>query len=107
MIFVSYQIPGTLGRRVLDGASQVSISEDGGRVKILDVNCEVNRIEGFSGHSDYDQIMRFIGKLRPKLKQVLVNHGERRKTENLANSISRMFRIPAYSPNVQESLRLL
>ena len=107
MIFVSYQIPGTLGRRVLDGSSQVSISEDGGRVKILDVNCEVNRIEGFSGHSDYDQIMRFIGKLRPKLKQVLVNHGERRKTENLANSISRMFRIPAYSPNVHESLRLL
>jgi predicted metal-dependent RNase len=38
---------------------------------------------------------------------VIVNHGERRKCENLSASIHRVFRIATVSPQVQEGIRLL
>jgi KH/beta-lactamase-domain protein len=106
IVFVSYQIPGTLGRRVLDGSRQVSLMGEGGKIKILDVNCKVVKVEGFSGHSDYNQLMRYVGKMRAKLQQVIINHGERRKVENMANVISRVYRIPTIQPGVQEAVKV-
>jgi KH/beta-lactamase-domain protein len=106
ILFVSYQVQGTLGRRVLDGSSQASLMDQNGKINIVDVKCGVEKIEGFSGHSDYNQIIRFVGKLRPKLQQVLVNHGEKRKTENLAYAINRIYRVPTLHPAVQEAIRV-
>ncbi|MBI4257826.1 MAG: beta-CASP ribonuclease aCPSF1 [Thaumarchaeota archaeon] len=106
ILFVSYQISGTLGRRVLDGARQINLPQDGGKIKIADMKCAVEKIEGFSGHSDYNQLIRFVARLRPKLKHVIINHGERRKVENVTNAVSRMFRLPASGPDVMEAIRL-
>ncbi|MDE1854094.1 MAG: beta-CASP ribonuclease aCPSF1 [Thaumarchaeota archaeon] len=106
ILFVSYQVQGTIGRRVLDGGSQASLMDQNGKIKIVDVRASVQKIEGFSGHSDYNQIVRFVGKVRPKLQLVLVNHGEKRKTENLAYAIQRIYRIPALHPAVQEAIRV-
>ncbi|MGD0145596.1 MAG: beta-CASP ribonuclease aCPSF1 [Nitrososphaerales archaeon] len=106
ILFVSYQVQGTLGRRVLDGSSQASLMDQSGKIKIVDIRATVQKVEGFSGHSDYNQIIRFIGKLRPKLQVVLVNHGEKRKTENLAYAIQRIYRVPALHPAVQEAIRV-
>ncbi|MDA4125707.1 MAG: beta-CASP ribonuclease aCPSF1 [Thaumarchaeota archaeon] len=106
ILFVSYQVQGTIGRRVLDGGSQASLMEQNGKIKIVDVKCAVQKIEGFSGHSDYNQIIRFVGKVRPKLQLVLVNHGDKRKTENLAYAIQRIYRIPTIHPAVQEAIRV-
>ena len=106
ILFVSYQVNGTLGRRVLDGARQVSLLGREGKVEVVNINCGVEKLDGFSGHSDYNQLMSFVQKLRPKLRRVLVNHGERRKSENLAMSIRRMYRIPAHYPQIQEAIKL-
>ena len=106
ILFVSYQVQGTLGRRVLDGSSQASLMDQSGKIKIVDIRATVQKVEGFSGHSDYNQIIRFVGKLRPKLQVVLVNHGEKRKTENLAYAIQRIYRVPALHPAVQEAIRV-
>lgn len=106
ILFVSYQVQGTLGRRVLDGSKQANLMSDSGKIKIVDVGCRVEKIEGFSGHSDYNQIIRFVGKLRPKLQQVIVNHGEKRKVENLAYMLQRIYRVPTLKPAVQEAIRL-
>jgi uncharacterized protein len=106
VLFVSYQVNGTLGRRVLDGARQVSLLGKEGKVEVVTINCGIERLDGFSGHSDYNQLISFVHKLRPKLRRVLVNHGERRKSENLSMSIRRMFRIPTHYPQIQEAIKL-
>ena len=106
ILFVSYQVQGTLGRRVLDGTKQASLLGDNGKIKIVDVKASTEKVEGFSGHSDYNQIIRFIGKMRPKLQQVIVQHGDKRKIENLAYVIQRIYRIPALRPAVQEAIRV-
>jgi KH/beta-lactamase-domain protein len=106
ILFVSYQIQGTLGRRILDGARQISLADEGEKIRVIDVRCAVEKIDGFSGHSDYNQIMKYIAKLRPKLKQVIVNHGEKKKVESLASSIARIFKLPVYAPSIQEAIKV-
>ncbi|MGC1709295.1 MAG: beta-CASP ribonuclease aCPSF1 [Nitrosotalea sp.] len=107
ILFVSYQVNGTMGRRVLDNSKQVSVVGKDGKIEVININCSTEKLDGFSGHSDYNQLMSYVHKLRPKLRRVIVNHGERRKCENLASSIHRMFRIATTCPQVQEGIRLL
>ncbi len=106
ILFVSYQVNGTLGRRVLDGARQVSLLGKEGKVEVVNINAGIEKLDGFSGHSDYNQLMAFVQRLRPKLRRVLVNHGEKRKSENLATSIRRMYRVSSHYPQIQEAIRL-
>ena len=106
ILFVSYQVNGTLGRRVMDGARQVSISGKEGKIEVVSINCSTERLEGFSGHSDYNQLMAFVQRLRHKLRRVLVNHGEKKKSENLSMSIRRMYRVSTHYPQIQEGIRL-
>lgn len=105
IIFVSYQINGTLGRRVLDGnVSDVSMMDKSGKVKVVPVRCQTQKIDGFSGHSDFNQIMNFVAKVKPK--RVLVNHGERTKSENVASAIYSRLKIRSSVPDNREIVRL-
>jgi KH/beta-lactamase-domain protein len=105
IIFVSYQINGTLGRRVLDGAmTEVSMLEKSGKVKVIPVRCQTQKIDGFSGHSDFNQILSFVSRIRPK--RVLVNHGEKSKSENIASSIHSRLKIRSTVPDNREILKL-
>jgi metallo-beta-lactamase family protein len=71
ILFVGYQAQGTLGRLIVDGAPQVRILGS-----TLPVKARVERIEGFSGHADRDELLRWAGSIREKPKQVFVIHGE-------------------------------
>jgi uncharacterized protein len=105
IIFVSYQINGTLGRRVLDGnTNEVSMMEKNGKVKVIPLKCKTQKIDGFSGHSDFNQIMSFVSRIKPK--RVLVNHGERTKSENTASTIHNKFGIRSSVPDNREILKL-
>jgi KH/beta-lactamase-domain protein len=102
LILVSYQAPETLGRAIQDGSRRFT---SGG--KETEILCKVDRIDGFASHSNYDQLMQYVVRLRPKLRRVLVNHGERGKAQNLASSINKMFKIQTQHPLVQEAIKLL
>lgn len=105
IMFVSYQINGTLGRRVLDGSiNEVSMQDKTGKLKVVQLLCETNRVDGFSGHSDFNQIMNFVSRIRPK--RVMVNHGEKSKSENVASAIYSRFRIRSSVPDNKEIVRL-
>jgi uncharacterized protein len=105
IIFVSYQINGTLGRRVLDGTiSEASMVDKNGKMKVVPVRCSKQKIDGFSGHSDFNQILSFISKIKPK--RVLVNHGEKSKSENTASAIYSRLRIRSSVPDNREIIKL-
>jgi uncharacterized protein len=105
IMFVSYQINGTLGRRVLDGAmSEVSMMDRTGKVKVVPVRCQTQKIDGFSGHSDFNQLLNFVSRVKPK--RVLVNHGEKSKSENVASTIYSRLKIRSGVPDNREIVRL-
>jgi KH/beta-lactamase-domain protein len=102
LIMLSYQSLDTPGRALLEGARQVTIKGES-----VQVECQVKRIDGLGSHSDYNQLMAYVMRLRPKLRRILVNHGERPKAQNLASMINKQFRIQTQHPLVQEAIKLL
>ena len=107
VIFVSYQIEGTLGRRVQKGLSEVALMNNEGKIDIAKVRLHVDSIEGFSGHSDRRQIINYVTHLNPKPERVVVCHGERAKCLGIADFLSRRCEIDAFAPALMETFRLL
>jgi uncharacterized protein len=101
IVILSYQSLDTPGRALLDGAKQIEVQG-----QTLDIQCQVKRIDGLGSHSDYNQLMAYVLRLRPKLRRILVNHGERQKAQNLASMINKQFRIQTQHPLVQEAIKL-
>lgn len=107
MIFVSYQIEGTMGRRVQKGLNEVTMMGSDGRLDIAKVGLRVESIEGFSGHSDRRQLINYLTHLQPKPERVVVCHGERAKCLGMANFLQRRCELQAFAPSVMETFRLL
>ena len=107
VIFVSYQIEGTLGRRVQKGLGEVALMNNEGMMDVVKVRLHVDSIEGFSGHSDRRQIINYVTHLKPKPERVIVCHGERAKCLGIADFLSRRCEIDAFAPALMETFRLL
>ncbi len=72
ILFVSFQAENTLGRRIKDGAPEVSIF--GSPYK---VNAHVEVIDGYSAHADHTELLNYVRALGPeRLRKVFVVHGE-------------------------------
>ena len=55
ILFVGYCAPTTLGARIMNGAKQVSIHGI-----VYPVKADVRRIESYSGHGDYKEMIDFL-----------------------------------------------
>lgn len=102
LIMVSYQAVETPGRAIQDGSRKITLGGES-----IDIKCKVDILDGLGSHSDYNQLLAYISRLKPKLRRVLVNHGERSKAQNLASSINKILRIQTQHPLVQEAIKLL
>jgi KH/beta-lactamase-domain protein len=112
LIFVNYQVEGTLGRKVRDGAKEVHVLV-GDKIEVVKVAMKVYSIEGFSGHSDRNQILKYLRDIETKPKRIILNHGEPSALESLKNTILKKSRelglspsIEVYVPRVLDSLAL-
>jgi len=106
IIFVSYQIEGTLGRRVQKGWKEIPMRNREGKIEVVNVKMEVHTIEGFSGHSDRRQLLSYIQQITPKPEKIITCHGENNKCISLANAIHKKFRIETRVPYNLETIRL-
>jgi len=72
ILAVGYCAPRTLGARILDGEKEVSIFGVKHQVK-----ANVERIEAFSGHGDYNEMKSFLNcQDKHQIKKVFLVHGE-------------------------------
>ena len=84
VMFVGYQAIGTLGRRILDGDKKVKIFGEA-----INVNANVVRLEGFSGHADKAGLLEWIGHFPKDVKKVFVMHGEGDVSDIFAEELER------------------
>ena len=106
LVFVSYQVEGTLGNRLKNGGREVSLMGRNGKVEAYKVNLRVESVEGFSGHSDRNQLFGFLKRISPRPSRVVLGHGERRKTDLFAHQVSRILKLRTVAPDNLETLRL-
>lgn len=105
MIFVGYQAENTIGRKLQRGAKRIHMSRKGSDLPI-EVNLQVITCEGFSGHSDRRQLMRYVQNLEPRPSRIIIGHGELYKSRDLASSIHRKYNIETLVPMNLETIRM-
>ncbi len=72
ILAVGYCAPSTLGARILRGDSEVSIHGH-----IYPVKAEVQRIDSYSGHGDYNEMISFLGcQDTGQLRMCFIVHGD-------------------------------
>jgi metallo-beta-lactamase family protein len=72
ILFVGYCAPVTLGARIMSGVKEVSIHGT-----VYPVKAEVKKIESYSGHGDYKEMISFLGcQDKKRLQKTFIVHGE-------------------------------
>jgi len=78
IVFVGYQVKGTLGRRIIDGAKKVRIYGEN-----IVVKAKIYTINGFSAHAGRDFLIEWSS--RSEANKVFIVHGEYDKNLMLSN----------------------
>jgi len=105
LIFVGYQGEGTLGRRIQKGWKEVPINNKG-KQSVLKLNMRVETVSGLSGHSDRNQLLNFVSRLKSKPERIITCHGDNTTPLNLARDLHKFFRVETLAPKNLESIRL-
>jgi metallo-beta-lactamase family protein len=103
ILFIGYQVKGSLGRKILDEEKEVKIFGEK-----VDVNCKVEAIGGYSAHADQGMLTEWvrIANGEGKLKKVFVVQGEEDSSLALARKIERTLEVDAVVPKQGESFEL-
>lgn len=93
VVFVGYQANGTLGRMLLEGASEVKLFGE-----TIEVMAEIVKLEGVSGHADKAGLIKWITSFDNRLKQVFVVHGEDEVSTVFAKCLCDEYGLNAVAP---------
>lgn len=85
ILFVGYQAEGSLGRRILNGETTVTLfGED------VSVNAEIASLKGISGHADQKGLINWLKGFKEKPQLIFVNHGDDASCEDFKNLLNNM-----------------
>ena len=93
ILFVGYQVPGTLGNSLLNGAKQVRLFGE-----TIEVHAKIENLPGISGHADRNNLTKWIGAFETPPKKVFIVHGDDKVTENFAAHVHEVYGYDAYAP---------
>ncbi|MCI0619929.1 MBL fold metallo-hydrolase [Candidatus Wolfebacteria bacterium] len=101
ILFVGYQTAGSLGRKILDGAKEVTIH--GERIP---VHARVRSIFAYSSHKDSDHLVEFVHSTLDTVHTVFLVMGEPRTSLFLAQRLRDYLGVKAIVPERAQSFRL-
>ena len=101
ILFVGYQAPGTLGRKIVEGAKTVKIFGEE-----IAVNARIEYIEGYSGHADQEWLMNFVYSFTTPPKHIFLVHGEPEGQRVLKEKLEENTQIPITIPEFAECYEL-
>jgi metallo-beta-lactamase family protein len=100
VLFVGYQAEGSLGRRLVDGATRVRIFGE----EII-VRAKIESIDGFSAHADQQGLMDWMRQIKqPKLAFLI--HGEDEAMQVFAEKLENDLALKNYTPHYGDAVTL-
>ena len=93
ILFVGYQSVATLGRSLVEGASEVKLFGEP-----IQVKAKIRQLTGMSGHADKNGLIEWINAFEEKPKKVFVVHGEDRVCMTFAECLKVEYGQRAYAP---------
>jgi metallo-beta-lactamase family protein len=100
VLFVGYQAQGTTGRYILEGAKTVKMM--GMKIPI---KADIDKINSFSAHADYNEIVKWMNGFKKKPKKVFVVHGEEKSSRALKTKLEKEG-FTCYIPKLYEKVTL-
>ncbi len=103
IVFVGYQVEGSLGRKILEGQKEVTIFSE----PVL-VRCLVKGIGAYSAHADQPALVEWTrrGNQVGQLKKVFVVQGEEESAKALAGKIVSEVKVEVIVPSQNETFEL-
>ncbi len=93
ILFVGYQAIGTLGRALIEGATEVKLFGE-----TVAVGAEIRQMPGISGHADVNGLMTWIKAFKEKPEKVFVTHGDDEVTEIFARRLQEELGLDSMAP---------
>lgn len=93
ILFVGYQAVGTLGRRLIEGETNVRLFGEP-----IEVRARIESLHGVSGHADMNGLLNWLSGFKTPLEHVFVVHGEDEVTDEFAATVEEKFGCPAFAP---------
>lgn len=101
ILFIGYQARGSLGREIMDGATEVRIFGE-----TVPVRCKKVNIPGYSAHADQPLLLSWLRPMRLSLKKAFVVQGEEQSSSTLARKIVDDLAVTAEVPKPGETVIL-
>ena len=102
VLFVGYQVVGTLGHSLLNGATNVKLFGE-----TIEVKAEIINLPGISGHADKDHLIKWLKAFKKQPKKVFVVHGEDGVCDLFAKTVEEEISVPAVAPYSGDKYDLL
>ena len=100
IVFVGFQAVGTLGRKIVEGATSVSLMNND-----LNVSAKIYTINGFSAHAGQNQLLDWVSTIAKSKPHIILIHGEKSAQEELGRLIKEKYAldvtIPAYLDEIE------
>ena len=93
VLFVGYQSVGTLGRTILEGASEVKLFGE-----TVDVRARIMAFQGLSGHADKNGLSEWLNGFQEKPRKVFIVHGEDTVCTSFAECLKYEHGYDTYAP---------
>ncbi len=100
LIFVGFQAEGTLGRKIVDGASKVNVLGEE-----IAARARVYTIGGFSAHGDRKELLEWLGLFLGK-PEVFIDHGEEKTALDFEKAVQEKFGFLTHVPHKGESFSI-
>ena len=100
VIFVGYQVQGTLGRKLIDGVDSIQLYHEN-----IKVNAKIHKVNGFSAHADQHDLLGWISEFE-KIEHVFLIHGEPDKQSIFKQSIEEQLNIPTHIVRYAEKINI-
>lgn len=101
IVFVGYQAEGTLGRSLIEGASEITLFGEK-----IQVNAKIHNLEGFSGHADMNGLLEWVKGFQKPPKQIFLVHGEPEVKLEFAETVKEQTGYEPIAVNVNSEFEL-
>lgn len=100
ILFVGYQVKGTLGYWIKKGVPRIRLLGTE-----VEVKSKVEEIDSFSAHADYAQLLNWLKYYSPEPKKVFIVHGDEESAVSFSEKVGKKG-IKTYIPSMKETILL-
>ena len=98
ILFIGYQVGGTLGRKILQGESRINIGS-----QTIPIKANIDVIDGFSAHADQHDLLSFVKKVEDSSLLYLI-HGDHEKLHILKSKVQQELQDKVHIVKMKEKI---